>query len=83
MKPLKERLKIYKLIVLVGIGLTFILLLAGYDYSKSKGFYPSTERKPLNFTEALTSLPTEFIWFLLVLFLIVFVVELFVSIFKK
>jgi ABC-type Na+ efflux pump permease subunit len=75
MKSLKARIVSYFLILLAGLVLVVGLLLTGYDYTKSKGFFVSQERSPMNFGEALSNLPGELLWFMLAFLLIIFLVE--------
>ncbi len=75
MKPLKTRIKIYALIAAFGLIANLGLLMTGYDYRKSQGFFVSQDRESMSFSEALIRLPNEYIWWLLFFVLIVLVVE--------
>ncbi|MBX2847424.1 MAG: hypothetical protein KTR16_03835 [Acidiferrobacterales bacterium] len=82
MKPVKERLKIYLMIVAFGLVLIVAFLVSGYDYSKSKGFYVSEDREPMTFIEALGALPSELVWFSLAFAIVILVVEVFMVFFS-
>ena len=77
MKPFKERIRIYLFILGLTAVLILGLLVTGYDYRKSDGFYPATDREPMSFSEAITILPSEITILSLVLLGIILIVECF------
>lgn len=79
-KPFKERVKIYLMVLAFGLIGILGLLVSGYDYSRPKGFFLAEKREAMSFSESLMALPNEYIWFAVAFIFIIFIVELIILI---
>jgi hypothetical protein len=80
--PLKERVKLYLLILVAGLILVLSLLVTGYDYTKARGFFLSDKREAKSLGESLAMLPNEYFWFAIAFVFIVLLVEMSVLVVK-
>jgi hypothetical protein len=78
LKPIKERINLYLLILISGLIVILGLLVSGYDYTKARGFFQSDKREAMSLSESLAALPSEYVWFIVAAILIFCIVELFI-----
>jgi len=75
-KPLKERIQIYVLLLVFSVVTLIALLFSGYDYRRSQGFFVAEDREPMSLGEVLAAFPKEYLYMLAALVGMIVLVEI-------